>query len=394
MRTRHREGLIVGLLVLVTTLVFGAIVWQMIYAAPDLTFDYPAHIQFARDMLEHGQFADIHILYQALMIGLSALLPIPLEASAWLITTAFYVITALLLYRLVREAVPGDSGQSALLSAGIALALLLVTPITLLTLAGHNVYFGYVSINIIHNPTMVILKPFALVLFVYAIQSLNQAIGFSVRTIVIGTLLVTLSLLAKPNFVLDLLPALLVVIGYRLYRRETRGLKTILISLVLPMIVLLALQYVATYFYLDDQESSSIIFAPLLTVSYRDSSGNLSVKFLLSVLFPALVYLLYRRRAIRDPMLNLAWLIFFAGAGQMYLFAESGERLYHGNFWWSAQIGLFILFVFSTLFWLRHFSDYPRWRGWLCFGIFALHLISGLISYAVQFQPVLMRSWQ
>jgi hypothetical protein len=163
--------------------------------------------------------------------------------------------------------------------------------------------------------------------------------------------------------------------------------------LIIPMIVLLLIDYVAQYFGADGS-NTRIIFAPLKSVSiYEASRLWLLIKFMLSILFPMFVYVLYRRQAIRDTALNLGWLVFLAGAGQMYLFAESGDRLKDGNFWWSAEIGLFMLFIVSTLFWIRHFRDQPRWRGWVCLGIFALHLISGLIFYAIKLNEPAMFTW-
>jgi len=40
----------------------------------------------------------------------------------------------------------------------------------------------------------------------------------------------------------------------------------------------------------------------------------------------------------------------------MYLASETGVREGHGNFWWTAQIALFITFVELVLFFIRNFS--------------------------------------
>jgi hypothetical protein len=54
--------------------------------------------------------------------------------------------------------------------------------------------------------------------------------------------------------------------------------------------------------------------------------------------------------------------------------------------WWSAQIGLFVLFVISTIFWLRHFTDRPGWRGWLCLLVLLVHVYCGYVYYTTQLQ--------
>ena len=51
--------------------------------------------------------------------------------------------------------------------------------------------------------------------------------------------------------------------------------------------------------------------------------------------------------ARRDTMLNLAWLTFGFATLQTYLLAEAGPRFNDGNFAWSSQISLFVLFTVS-----------------------------------------------
>ncbi len=384
------EGLVKLVLALVTALIFGLAVWQMVFNVLD--GDYGAHIGFARIIIDYHHFTDVHLLYQAIIIGLKDVFPLSYELAGWIAAVAFYVIAALVLYGLMRTALGGGWRSVGIAAVG-ALALLFVMPINLLTLPAHNLYFGYIGINVLHNPTIVMLKPFALLLFSFTVGLLKRPVRLNRHTMIVGVLLVTLALLAKPNYVLILLPALLVVIAYRLYRRNRASLAPLLAALVVPMIVLLALTYVLMFLLIDNGEGG-IIFAPLRTLANVDPVLiSVLIKFILSILFPALVYLLYWKQTIRDSTLNLAWLCFFAGAGQMYLFAEKGERLVSGNFWWGAQIGLFVLFVFSALFCLRHWAEQPRWRGWLCFAVFLLHLLSGLIYYVVQFQSTAMSTW-
>jgi len=77
--------------------------------------------------------------------------------------------------------------------------------------------------------------------------------------------------------------------------------------------------------------------------------------------------------------------VFLSGAGQLYLFAETGERMYHGNFRWSAQIGLFILFAWSARLLLRQPVEFlrgSRASRALAWGIFGLHLLAGLVYAA------------
>ncbi|MEO8392562.1 MAG: hypothetical protein ABI700_06185 [Chloroflexota bacterium] len=385
--TSVEAGSIAGLVV-ASALVFGLIDWQMIF---NLGADYAMHIEFARDILQHGYFIDTHVMFQFLIIGLTLVFPISFELASWIVILVFQLSTLLIIYALIRRAVGGDHWRSWGTASVTALALLLVTPITLITLYKHNLYYGYIGINVFHNPTIFLLKPFALVLFVFTIVLLKSTARLNVRTLIVGITLVLLSMFAKPNYVLVLLPALLVVVAYRFYRGHRQGMSAVIGALIVPMTVLLAAVYFLQY-HLIENTGGGIVFAPLSIYMFDQALTLLPIKFILSTLFPLIVTLLYHRKAFKDLRLRLAWLVFFAGAAQMFLLAESG-RLSDGNFWWSAQIGLFVLFVVAALFWLQHFRDRPGWRGRVCLIVFVVHLIFGILFYGVQFSAPNMAAW-
>jgi hypothetical protein len=385
----QREGAVIGLLIVASWLIFGTLVRRMIAIASS---DYSTHFQIARNIMAANQFASPHVLYEMLIIGLSRLLPFSLDNAGIIAATVFYVFAVLVIYAMIRSTVGGQDWQALGVAAGLSVGLLLAAPVILLTVPEHNLYRGYIALNAPHNPAVVMLKPLALLLFAFTVGVLDRTFRYNQRTIIIGCVLVALSLLAMLNFVLVLLPALAIMIAYFYYRGDTADLKTLLVALVIPMLVLLALVFIIMHFFIDTE--GRVMLAPLLTLQNTDTRfGTLALKFSLSILFPLAVYGLYWREAVRAFALNLAWIVFGVGAAQMYFLAETGRRALEGNFWWSAQIGLFVLFVVSTLFWLIYARQQPRWRGWLCLGLLALHIVSGVIVYAAQFQSVLAWDW-
>jgi hypothetical protein len=150
-------------------------------------------------------------------------------------------------------------------------------------------------------------------------------------------------------------------------------------------------QYLATY--TPDRllrVEGGIFFAPLAV--YAQDSGMLLPKFILSILFPLIVYALYYKDASVDIGLNLAWLNFIFGAFYTYMLAESGLRFQDGNFKWSGQVTLFILFIASVVFFLHQNAGWLSGRlekkpddafmvGVIVFG---LHLVSGVLFYYLQ----------
>jgi hypothetical protein len=337
-------------------------------------------------MLQGGGI-EPHFLYHR-VVAVFALVPhLDFANAALAATLGFYILLSLVLYHLVRGVLTCSAAPSASLAAVlITLALMLVSHITLFTWDQRDLYLGYIGINVYHNPTMVALKPFTLLLFLYASAVFCPRSSHTATELTAAVCLTLASTLAKPSYTICLLPALFAFSAYRLLRRDYVDRRLLLGGIVVPALVTLAWQYEVTYV----SQPSSIVFAPLAVM--RMYSSSLLPKFLLSVLFPLLVAVLFWRRAIASAALSLAWLTFMFGAGYTYLLAEAGPRMAHGNFGWSAEISLFILFVVSALFVLREgLLTFPVTRtSWklnaklaLCALGFGLHLVSGVLWYAV-----------
>jgi hypothetical protein len=132
---------------------------------------------------------------------------------------------------------------------------------------------------------------------------------------------------------------------------------------------------------------SSVELAPLRVVFHytRHSVPLVGLKLLLSALFPLAVAAAFGRTALRDPMLRLAWLGFAAGAFYAYGLAESGRRLVDGNFLWSGQVSLLVLFVASARWLVAHLSS-ARGRVSLrvvvCGTVLSLHVLAGCLNAA------------
>jgi hypothetical protein len=76
----------------------------------------------------------------------------------------------------------------------------------------------------------------------------------------------------------------------------------------------------------------------------------------LSLFFPLLV-LGVERKDLFNSENQISWLILLVGVAQLYLLAETGNRLDDGNFRWGAQIALFLVFVTTT----RYLWKKPAW---------------------------------
>jgi len=265
---------------------------------------------------------------------------------------------------------------------GFTLSLLILTPIYIIAVFDCQPYFGYIGITTYHNPTIILLKPIALLHFLCTMKAFDNH-QCRKRLITLTAILTILSVIAKPSYVICLLPSLTIFIVFKQATKQTINWRLLLAGIVLPSVAILTWQYGFTY---SASEKHSIVFSPFKVMSHY--SEYLFLKFILSILFPLCVYALYFKKAIRDHRLNLSWLVFFSGAFYSYFLCESGPRMFDGNFLWSGQISLFILFVVSILFVIKRKIVYTGFYGrdlrLLAF-VFGTHVTMGMLFYVAQY---------
>jgi hypothetical protein len=92
---------------------------------------------------------------------------------------------------------------------------------------------------------------------------------------------------------------------------------------------------------------AGIVFAPLVVIAnYADTDpASITRSLLASLAFPLAATVLWPRAAWRDAAMRLAWLGTAVGLFFSYFIAEAGSRMYDGNFLWTGQMGVFVLFV-------------------------------------------------
>ncbi len=374
----HREWL---LLMLVTALIFGPVLAMMSRSAtpddPRQGSDYPLHAEYAQAIMEQtpAPFQPTpHILFQVLTIAVRGLFDLPTYIlAAALVGLGCYLLTATLLYQLLRDALPETTRHARWIAAGGALALLVVSPI-LVTVFNRDIYMGYISLNTIHNPTSVLARPFALLLFMLLARLFQT--GRPARGAMLTAALLTIACItAKPNYILCLVPAVVILLAIRRWRRQPLFAPIVLVGLLIPALLFMALDFQIAF---GAETNSSIALAPFRFLALYDPSPlSWVVKFFASIAFPLAP--MADRRARRDPTLRFAWLVLAFGLVQMYGLAETGYRAAAGNWIWGAQIALFILFAVSLAWCLRHWSELSvgRRRGYEI--IFGLHLVSGIV---------------
>ena len=343
--------------------------------------DFGSHVRHAEEYLANGFFEPVprsHPLLQYMMIGISKL------AGG-----AFGLYGSLLI---IQVFVQGLIGGIVYLWLGdahrkgwewwrivISVSLTFLAPVMLLALVDGLYYYGYIGLANYHNPTIHLLKPFALLCLVLALKGLEKAKN-RWWVVAASAVLVVLSSLIKPNFILAFVPALGILSLYRLLRKQTLDLRLMIFGFALPSIAVLIWQWAITY--QGGDYANSIALAPLALESAY--SNFLFPKFLLSSLFVLQGLWIFRNALIKNPILFLGWITLLIGVFQNYMLIENGPEMLSGNFRWSGQIALFLMVVILVRHSLRYFIADNQGKAWqkiLGLGTYLAHLGGGIIYY-------------
>ncbi len=340
--------------------------------------DFGNHNQFALSLVKGERVPDhilAHPFYQLSIAGLIWLTRSRLDAShaSILLMVCSQVVGTLIIYFWLGKR---NFKGSELLRAVISIGLTIVAPLMALQPLDGKYYFGYIGLVNFHNPTVIYLRPFALLMMIFLVDVVTNHRTNRLLTF-LAALVTILATLEKPSFTLTILPVAALCFIYGWYRKQPGVWLSLLWGILLPGGVILAGQYLFTYFS-SHEAGGQIIFAPLAVE--QAASDYLAVKFLFSIYLIIVLSLTYGKDFFTDRSIRLAGAAFLFGAAQLYLLAESGNRMDDGNFRWGAQITLFILFVCGMRFlWRREILTKKE----LLAGILGLlpHMLAGVLYW-------------
>ncbi|MDQ2655310.1 MAG: hypothetical protein M3Z20_19940 [Chloroflexota bacterium] len=379
-----------------------------------------AHITFAQIMSETGVLFPGHFLFHVSTIAAHAVVPVSWEFANVLVLLIYRLLLAGIIWTLVRNAIRSrDLVSDAVLTIGLSIGLMFAGAVSFLTWPSGNNYLGYLVPNIYVSQTLVVLQPLALLTFFAVIRVFFTGASGHVPRYAVGlALLSALSVLAKPSFAMVLLPALVVLLWWKgqlpgvvITRQDGRRLalacpqdrapSVILVAgVIVPTLLAIAWVYFSTYLVLQQGAAGTgtgVSIAPLQVMIYLQTAFGsptaaipwLALKLGLSLLFPLTVAAGYFSTIRADPRFLLAWLQMGVGLLFTYFLAES-PNFHPGNYTWSGQIALSVLFVVSALLLFERTltSGTARWRtistspsAVVCYLALLLHVIGGLGVY-------------
>lgn len=260
----------------------------------------------------------------------------------------------------------------------LTFCLMIVTPLSF----GKYLYLGKIGINVWHNSTIIAEFPFALMLFMCSGRYLQKRESIRPFNLLLLTCMV---ILIKPSYFLAFavaFPLMNLAINYADMKRIKIDLPVILT--VFSGLLLLTLLYVKIYgpivpnTVLATSQGSKLIIAPFR--AWQIYSQNIPFDLLMSIFYPFTFLVAYWREVKKDLGYLYAVLTFCIGVLIAIFFFESGLRDFHGNYFWTAIITNYILFLYSASLNLRLVLIRSRFllKDYLLLGVFGAHLISGL----------------
>lgn len=350
--------------------------------------DYSLHVLYAQQIAE-GKFEDVplnalaHPAMQVILIGmhLISFRSLGFYASLIVVQTAAQVATALILYFWFGSK---EESRWNWIRGFWAATLTIVSPIMAFAIVDGLYYFGYIGLANYHNPTIHLLRPVALLSFILALRIFRHPRS-SGRYVIASAILVIGSGVIKPNYALVILPALSVLALWQVYRRKSVDWRLLVLGFFVPGMFVLSSQWIVA-FWMARGEQVSILLRPFEVETAF--SKYLAPKFFLSIVFPLTALLAFFGRLSRDRSVQLGWLALLMGAAQMYLLAEGGDRFFHGNFRWGAQIGLFLLFAATGREIARMTIEEARSRKVrlaVTYGVYVAHVAAGVAYYLRSF---------
>lgn len=357
--------------------------------------DYRNHIIWTAELAERHTTHLPHPLYQQITLIVKSL--IPFKVMNFLTNNAFqihpdwyyklpglltalisYLATALLLQHRFINYINTDNKFRQILSWVATLICLIVAPILLFTM-GERLIVGYIKPNVWHNPTFSLLKPIALWIFFFVVDYWKESMNF--RQWISLSIMTSLAILAKPNFILSFIPALGLLLLF--YNRSLRRLPwKLLTAMMIPAFILLVYQYAIQYYSSSDQQLVIIPFKAV--IAYTGNVFNLLIFYLLSILFPILVSIFYRHNIENRFAYFLVWLNFGVAVFTAILFVEQ-PHMGSFNLMWGQNIASFFLFTFSIGWLLKNPQKLQQknWQTVMILLALSLHIISG-IAYTLR----------
>ena len=364
--------------------------------------DYPFHLLTAKTFAETGEITLPHFLLEVLLGGWYATgLFSSIESAGLQFLYTLHAATAVVVCWFIAR----GNGSVRALACSVALtgAVLMSAPILPSDIELDVFLIGYFPPNAYHNPTTLLTKPLLVLSLVAAVAAISRNAPLRISDALLATVPVALLAAAKPNYLGCLVPATMAVAAWRWWRAQ--AISWTRISLWTAAAVTSVGGTWLLYRSGELGATGGIMLAPFTVVMLHvgPDAAAIAERLLSSLAFPLAALLLWPRAIWRDTPSLLAWTALPGALVIAYFLAERGERLAHGNFLWTGQMAVFVLFVTTAAFLRRQVVarlERPGEGSWWFWArvmvpatLLVLHVHSGIRHVLYVLSPADWAAW-
>ena len=291
----------------------------------------------------------------------SQLLEVDLNIGASVFTAFLVTLYAIIIYK-IAQSLDKDEENNAkwFLTTFISLT---IGPFFIMSFSPY-IYIGPGSPSVWHNVTMLVVQPLALLSVFFTIKffASNKIYFF-----IIALIATVVSIFAKPSFIIVFLPSLVIYVLLKRYF-DKRQLQFTLIT-ILFSVAILVYQFMNQF---AGKGNESVIF-DFLGV-WSQYTPNVAISILLGLGLPLLITLFNYQSVKKNEYIKFSWLLILFSMILFSCFAEEGRHYSDGNFGWSWNISLSLIYIFTIIEYFKQYYSMP--------GIFRYSLLA-MILYQV-----------
>ena len=410
-----RDNLVViGLAIFLAYLMY----YNVINTLPNHLSDYNGHTYVYLPMFTGGDWlqgwkAVPYCLWHLGVLGLYHILRIPLEVSAAYTTVFFYLLGFFISYWIVMRftAHLGKEENSAK-AAFIAFGWSVLQPIYIYWLDVGGRFEGVYSMNPIHNPSQMSMRPFAMLCFcfVYDIWNKQQDTNYKgifinmekglKRAYILLAIALFCSAITKPTFAEMFVPAVALImlvqwIGH-IFKKD--GSASIyfkhclhMLYCAIPGLLYILLAFLGYFIWGGSYNADGGFTITKWLEVWKMFTENVTLAVLFGMAFPLFLILIDVRFFLKDNLGKLAFVGYIIGFLEAALLGEGGSKLGHGDFIWPMMAGMQLMFMASTLhlLTLEHKHADTKVKRILidvAWTIFCLHVFFGLLYFKSVFE--------
>lgn len=370
-------------------IIFAILIYVIAYAMvlKQMSFsgmcDYKFHAASAMDihldsLLEYIFLNQPYFLWHIIVKFCSYLGFMPAEYAAATVSAVATVAVYLLVEKILKH-------YCADHTEFLSFLLLLVGPIYI-PWYNSKIYLGQGTPNTWHNPTNLMVKPFAVACFfliLFILKIIYDGKHVEKKYYMILTALLFISTLAKPSFLQGFIPALGIYMIIYCIKNKFRDIKNYLfICLTFVPSVLWMLWTFVTMFY-TNSNGGGIGVGWLKWLSIY--SPNVALSMALLFMFPILYIILNIKKIYKKTDIQLSVIWNFIAWLEAALLFEKGRRMNSGNFFWGLLLSVFILWVIVSAYLVKDIKEMKLSdkrtviKNSVLLVVFMLHLVCGIL---------------